>query len=59
MADQHLQIRGGPGLQKFFFSALRAPFWFKNKEGGRAAPLDPPLLWAIEDVRINGPEVSV
>ena len=36
----------GASLQKFFFSALRASFWSKNKRGARAprAPiLDPPL----------------
>ena len=41
------EIRGGPGLKKIFFSALRASFWSKNKGGGRAPqapPLDPPLL---------------
>ena len=41
------EIRGGPGLKKNFFSALRASFWSKNKGGGRAPqapPLDPPLL---------------
>ena len=39
------EIRGGQSPQ-FFFSALRASFWWKNKGGARAPrapPLDPPL----------------
>ena len=38
---------GGRGTKKFF-SAPRASFWSKNKEGGwapRAPPLDPPVLY--------------
>ena len=37
--------KGGPG--RFFFSALRASVWSKNKGEGRAPrapPLDPPLM---------------
>ena len=29
---------GGGGLQKFFFSALRASVWSKNKGGSRVSP---------------------
>ena len=40
------EIRGGAGLRKCFFSALRSSVWSKNKGRARAhqsAPLDPPL----------------
>ena len=37
------QIRGGPGLQKKFFSAFRSSDWSENKGGGARAPRDPPL----------------
>ena len=40
------EIRGGAGLKKSFFSALRSSVWSKNKGRARAhqsAPLDPPL----------------
>ena len=35
---------GGRG-PKIFLSAPRASVWSKNKRGGRAPPLDPPLLY--------------
>ena len=34
---------GGGGPKKFFL-ALQVSVWSKNKGGGRAPPLDPPLL---------------
>ena len=34
MPDTDLQIRGGGGCLKHFFSALRASVWSKNKGGG-------------------------
>ena len=63
VADPDLQIRGGGGGQpdsdirgclvapKFFFSALWASFWSKNKGRVRtpwAPPLDPPLYYIAE-----------
>ena len=67
MADPDLQIRGGPGhpdpeisgggggvVSKFFFSALRASVWSKNKGDGpppRAPPLHPPLLAGLSLVQ--------
>ena len=41
MANPDLQIRGGGGGLKNFFSALRVSVWSKNK--GTPPPLDPPL----------------
>ena len=52
--DPDLEIKGGgrggggegwrSTRPKIFFSALRAPVWFKNKGGGPPTPsLDPPL----------------
>ena len=42
------EITRGTGIEKKFFSALRASVWFKNKGGGggptRALPVDPPLV---------------
>ena len=36
--------KGEPGLQKSFFSALRASVWLRGSAPPRAPPLDPPLL---------------
>ena len=47
MPDTDLQIRGGGGGLKHFFSALRASVWSKNKGGGGAL-LDPPLRTTAE-----------
>ena len=45
VADPDLQIRGGPGLQKNFFFALRASVWSKNKGGGGGGGSPGPLPW--------------
>ena len=56
--DGHLdpEIRGRPGLQKFF-STLRASVSSKNKGGGgrapQAPPLDPPLQTIPEIVALK------
>ena len=33
-----LEIKGGAGLQKKFFSTFRASVWSKNKRGGEGRP---------------------
>jgi len=55
VADPDLQISVGGGASRpwdkgvgvSIFLALRASVWSKNKGGGRAPPLDPPLLYIL------------
>ena len=50
--DPEIRGRGGGGgvdaVSKFFFPALRASVWSKNKGGGGGGgSLDPSLLWCL------------
>ena len=56
VADADLQIRGkwGPGLKKKNFSALWASVWSKNKGGGQAPALFPPLSWSCQSSMCPG-----
>ena len=46
MLDPDFEMGAGEeeGSSKKFFGALQASFRFKNKGGGTAPPLDPPLF---------------